>query len=747
MLRIYDFSRVLFTNLLGVSLPRRQQVDIVGFEGSVSDDGHRILLRATQSDSLYNASMAARPGQFDGERVTTVGYDHPNDGGDASFRYYDGSSNRTSANGVTRINTSDGLGQWRMIIPSSGLTAKSCGVKENVVDTAKWNGWLAAACNSDGKHARLTSGSYVIGNTTPNITADGVTIEEDAGATIRFDVSIMVPNVFEQVAYWAVGRSGLQFRLGRCGAVTHVILDGCVECSVTGGSQDGRVIGGSYNGYHWPVGIRFVGCERCTVSGTSLGNLESGLRLDGDNLNRCVDSVVTGNLFWADGVTTRPGNDFVSGVYVFFADESVIRNNTFRNLVSAVPGGNAGNGMGYGIYEGDGACRSMAVGGNTFVCDTGDTHGMVGIYVTTCHNLELSPNTFRWSNQNPNSIPVWGTPIEGVDPGAQEWHMGVGSISMEGGSNRYAVQVGTAAASAHPLSVLVSAAVSRGGRFEFGKNHDRVFSLAVRGNKVNGSPAHGITLLGDYHHLDAEISENTVEDAALGGILITRALRTKVLNNTVLDCNQSADFSSDTSYSGISFASFGIGSTLLGNRIGNRPGRGGNLRRGVNAGTTFFRIYKWIFNATNTIFGMAFNVSAHEPYFYDAAPLSGIDFAIGDRAYNYKAVSGDPRYWDLVDRRETTLGAALSSASGSTVTVADTTGMQAGDKFEVFTSYAAMETTALETVTNHYAGEILSITDGTHFEATAAIPAIPAYNFPIGSVVKTMRWSDGPVVT
>lgn len=726
----WDFAKVQFANLVGAPLPRRQRVRMEGFNGY--DTGDEIRLHVTSSDSLTTTSLDTRPGQFDGEKVETVGYSSPGDNGGGLFTFHLGVF--SGANGYTKRNTTNG--QYRIVETSAGLNARQFGVVDNVRNDAAWNAWLNIVCtDSIGKHARLTAGSYLIANTAPNITDGNVLIEEDEGASKRFDPSLFTPNVFEQVAYWAVGKSGIRIKLGNGGAVTSVILDSCTDCKVEGGSQNGRVSGGAYSGYHWPVSVQLKNCVRCHVTGGSYGNFESGVRHDGAVSTRCRDCIVSGNTFWSDGFTTRPGFDFVTGVYIFYADESVIRGNTFRNLRPSFPNGNKGSGMGYGVYEGDGACRSLIVGGNTFVLDTADAYGMNGVYVTTCKNLVLEPNTFRWNSTNANSIPIAVDllPNDATTPGAQRINIKGGAIEMEGGTNRYAITIGTSDTSAYPAIVSVTGAQVTGARVQLTKSHVRPVQYLVDDVAVDQSPFGGIELIGDVP-IDSPIITNCrVTRSGWYGILLSTCIKSQCSGNTLFDGNQKNDADESRS-SGIALANFSYGGTFTDNRGGNRTGYGGHMTRGVFAGSSTQRfLYR---QANNAFVGLPANIAANHGGFYTAAPLGTWDTVVGDVVMNSKAAAGDPLGWRCVQRIETTLGASLSSGA-TTVTLASTNFMLAGDAFQVVTSSANVESDPGNNYV-HYYGSVLSITDATHLELTVAVPA--SYSFSNGAPVAVLRW-------
>jgi hypothetical protein len=119
-----DFSRVIFSNVTGPTLPRRQRVRIEGFTGY--DAGDELVLSVNPRIVPSTVGLSERPGINDGEYIRTLGYRTEGDEGDAEFFYRAGVT--SGQDGYTKINTVDGFGQYQMIWSGNRIDARRFGV-------------------------------------------------------------------------------------------------------------------------------------------------------------------------------------------------------------------------------------------------------------------------------------------------------------------------------------------------------------------------------------------------------------------------------------------------------------------------------------------------------------------------------------------------------------------------------------------------------------------------------------------
>ncbi len=696
--------------------------------------------------ALVTTQLAAYNGQRDQQYVTTTGYATPGDSGGGTFVFALGVS--SGANGYTKINAANG--QWKIVEDARGLSARQFGVTDNVVNTAAWNAWLnIVSTDSVGKLARLTAGSYLIANNAVNITSvSGFSIVEDAGASVRFDPAAYVSNRVEQVAYYAQNCTGLRIQLGNSGAVCRAILDTCTDSHVLGGSTNGRItdVTGTFEGYHFPNAVLLKSCVRCTVSGGTYGNVNDAVMLSGTNANRSKYCQVTGNSFYKDSLNSRPGSDFPTGVYVFFADSSAISSNSFKNICSRVNGGNKGTGMGFGIYEGDGGCSSLIVGANEYVLDRGDGYGMCGLYFTTTKNLELSGGVYTFSSTNSASVPISGDAIQQSptdDPGPQQWSIRGGVVKMAGGTQRFAVQIGTTVPVTTDLTYAqdwtVSGVKTDGGIIQIARSNAVPLALSVVSNEAKNSTDHGIQLVGNVPIINARVEANRVERAQYSGIILSGCQRTQVLGNKVFDCNQANELVDDAKNGGIVFADYSWGASIYDNHVENRTGAG-NMKRPIHNRSSTQR-GAWKFDDSNTSAGFPALIPTMYENFSLTAPAGGWDYAQHDRYVNPQTAAAGTPEWHNVYRAQPTLGAAFSS--GTTVTLSSTAGIVAGNAIQFVVSESGFDDN-FAVSTYHYYGVVLSITDGTHLQLTAALPG--GYSFPTGAPVRAYTWKAAAAI-
>lgn len=715
-----------------------------GFNGY--DDGDTIRLHVTSSDSLVTTSLASRPGQFDGEKVESVGYAASRDGGNGTFVFSLGVT--AGANGYTKINCANG--QYRIVETSAGLNARQFGVTDNVRNDTAWNAWLnVVSTDSICKLARLTAGSYLIANNAVNISGvSGFSIVEDAGASVRFDPSAYVSNRVEQVAYYAQNCTGMRIQLGNSGAVCRAILDTCTDSHVMGGSTNGRItdVIGTFEGYHFPYGVLLKSCTRCSVTGGTYANLNDGVMLSGTNANRSKYCRVTGNDFYKDSLNARPGGDFPTGVYAFFADSSSVQGNTFKNISSRVNGGTKATGMGFGIYEGDGGCSSLLIGANEYILDRGDGYGMCGVYFTTCKNLELNGGVYTFNSSNSASVPISGDAIQQSptdDPGPQQWTIRGGVIKMTGGTQRFAVQIGTTVPvttdSTYAQDWTVAGVKVTGGIIQVARSHAVPLALSVISNEANSSTDHGIQIVGNVPVINARVEGNRVEQAKYAGIIFSGCQRTQVLGNRVFDCNQANELVDDAKNGGIVFADYSWGASIYNNHVENRAGVG-NMKRPIHNRSSTQR-GAWKFDDSNTSAGFPALIPTMYENFSLSAPTGGWDYAQHDRYVNPQTAAGGTPAWHNVYRAQPTLGATFSS--GTTVTLSSTAGIVAGNAIQFVVSSTGFDDN-FSVTTYHYYGVVLSITDGTHLELTSALPG--GHSFPNGAPVRAYTWKAAATI-
>jgi hypothetical protein len=153
MLKIWDFSRLIFSNIAGPVLPRRQQVTIEGFTGV--DTGDEIRLQIPGMVGELFSGLLAREGIVDGEERSISGVALPGKGA-GRFRYYLGLTG-TTVSGMVAVTP---LGAWKRIHQGTITTEDlGCSIDGATDDSAKITAGLGL---SDVNELVLSPGTHAI---------------------------------------------------------------------------------------------------------------------------------------------------------------------------------------------------------------------------------------------------------------------------------------------------------------------------------------------------------------------------------------------------------------------------------------------------------------------------------------------------------------------------------------------------------------------------------------------------------
>lgn len=126
-----DFSQIQFSNDDGPSLPRRQRVRMNNLLGR--DTGTEVVIDASGVEGLLLQNAGTYEGTADNQIVEFVGYSTPRDGGESRWRFVLGTPPVLAADGIQRINCSNGQLQRLTGIP---VTAQSVGIPSGTGDAA-----------------------------------------------------------------------------------------------------------------------------------------------------------------------------------------------------------------------------------------------------------------------------------------------------------------------------------------------------------------------------------------------------------------------------------------------------------------------------------------------------------------------------------------------------------------------------------------------------------------------------------
>lgn len=618
------------------------------------------------------------------------------------------------------------------------------GVMRGNDDTSAWNQAVGQAA---GGSLHIPAGTAIVerNTATPNITGGNTRIYGHGRATvIRNGLTIAGTGSEAHNALAADGLTGL--------VVENLAVEGFALCNFRNCTDITLSKVRSYgyrNGNLHDKGLYFFKCKTVRVLGCESRNYTFHAYLSGDGTGRCQDVVVTGaNHFENDIAAGSFTSLFPVGVYVFYADDVVVTGNTFRNIYSALDNGNAGTGLGYGVYEGDGACSALTVSANTFGFTGNGQKSAVGVYVNQALNAIVNGNLFdlatganmlcalRASLKSPLAhFKIRGNVVNSAGLAAGPSQMQAILVNNELTTNEGSVTIDQNDVGAGRIVVDMSA-----------KSTPKIV-LRARENVSDGCPITGgaIVLTGTntvsgitYPIIAPDVSGNEVRRAAGTGIKLAGALRATVDRNKVVDCNQGNGASEVDDLSGIVFTDFSYGGTARDNDVRNTPAGGGHLAYDVN----FFsssQVFKWIYHG-NTSLGIADANRLRRGY--TAAPTGGWDWARGDIAANSAPAAGGPERWVCVVNLPLAL-TADAVAGAATLVVASTSGVLAGDSVFLWANGTTIDADAVDGTKWHAGITVQSVDSPTQLTLSAAIPAGRA--FPAATAaMRAMRFKAAP---
>lgn len=498
-------------------------------------------------------------------------------------------------------------------------------------------------------------------------------------------------------------------------------FDDCENVTARNITVDGLLA--NAGGYLFDKSLYFYKCTGVRVHDCHIDNGQFPVYFSGDATTRTKDAVVHGNTFTQTVAAGSFTSLFPVGVYVFFGDEIVVTGNTFRDIYSSLDSGTSGTGMGYGVYEGDGECRSLVVTGNTFDYTGKGSKNATAIYVNDAESTLIANNIFRNAAAGRLS---WAVRLDtkGAHTGGAH-HVVTGNtlISLQTGFSHFGINIGGSAANAATYNI-------NGNTIQGFFNCIRVDSALAGGAKLSivgniCKDASG----GANIHLEGtataplkfpRLHGNTITGGTDQGILFNGyCISPIVIGNTVLDGNTGGG-SAETD-AAIRFSSFSFGSTIIGNVIGNTPG-GGQFAYGIsNASSATGRIFKDI-TANNTFMGIAVLNQQYLRFPTVSPTVSIFDVNYGDFIQNVTLNAGGIPGWQCVRTSLDTITADASNAIGTTVSVASTADYAVGDIILLSKTNNPYNGDYADTTTWH-ATTVASITNATDFVLTDAIPA------------------------
>lgn len=594
-------------------------------------------------------------------------------------------------------------------------------------DTAAILAALAALTNGgalyfpSGTYKFLRGTGVLIADT---ITADNVLIYGDgassiisgynAAGNIPNDVGNQFYNVFQ-----ATSRSNITIKdMGFEGYTTPVSMFSCTNVVVDNIFDNAQLT--NAGGYMRDKSVFVYQCVDVRVVNSRFENAFFGVYVSGDvttKSNRVVVSACSFEHTTAAGSYTA---SFPVGVYWYYSEDCIVDGCTFKNIYSSVDNGTTGTGMGFGIYEGDGASGSGIISNNVFRFDAKGSKNTTGIYLNEMQQCVVSGNTFY--------VTAGGRMLSGIliDSKNQDSKVTVSGNTFDNKSTAL-----------FSVAVRMSDGVSAGGstrspKITINGNTFNGFSNAIRqeflgnskliisGNTISDTVDASIQLTGSstvpLKH--PSIVGNTITNSAKNAILFSQyVVSASIIGNTLLDgntSNQVGDLGA-----AVLFVSYSAGSFIANNVIGNTAYGGGKFTIGVqNVDNANNRIFKDI-TVGNTFVGLTNNNQFGR--FWSSSPTNQIfDVNKSDFFQNVQLVAAGNPGWFCTQTLTPTLTANASSAS-TTVTVNSTANILAGD-IVLLCKDANPYDGDYASNTQWHADTVASVTNATDFVLTTGIP-------------------------
>jgi hypothetical protein len=603
---------------------------------------------------------------------------------------------------------------------------------------------LAAASSvTSGGELRLPPGKYLFKRGTgtllaDTILADNVTISGPGAVITTYNAAGAIPNNSGNQYYnvfQATGRSNITIRdlsfEGYCTPVAVFSCDGVVVDNIT----DNGLLANA-GGYLRDKTVFVDKCSNVRVVNSKFDNFAFAVYLSGDVTTQTNGVNVTGCHFEHTAAAGDYTALFPVGVYVYYANGVNATGNTFKNIYSSLDNGTTGTGMGYGVYEGDGSCKSLNVNSNIFQYDGKGSKKAIGVYVNQALNATTNGNTFREETSGGLSAAIR---IDAKVAGCQRTVSGntmdlaaaaFGIYFVPGGSH-YACRLTASGNTINGGNNAIRCELPLGdynlsnnacsGQATVGMHFLGVAGTPIRFPKLNGNTVTGS-------------QQNAVQ---FGGYTVTPILT----DNKLLDgnlSNQAGDLGAAVL---LSTNSYGL--IARNNTIGNTAPGAGLFTYGIqNVANASARIFKDI-TGGNTFLGLANNTQFGR--FNTAAPSNGVfDINKGDFVENVQLDAGDSPGWHCVFTASPALSADASSAS-TAVTVSSTGSFAAGDVV-LLTKDSDPYDADYYTVANWHVDTVASVTDATHFELTTGIPAGDGTYTAGAAAVRVARFKAAAVI-
>lgn len=672
------------------------------------------------ASAMYCTGLTALVGTVDRARVYCDGYAAAGDGGGGEFVWYLGST--TTANGGTVFGA--GTGRWKRVY-SGALNVRWFGVTGNGTtnDTTAIVSVLAAI--PSGGALYFPAGTYLVqrGNGSllaDTIVADSVTIFGDGAASVitsknaAGNITNDTSNEFYSV-FQATGRDNLVFRdlsfNGYCTPFSLYQCDGVVFDNI----RDNGLLANA-GGYLRDKTLYLYQCTDVRVVNCRFDNFQFAVYLSGTSGTRCK-TVVVSNCHFDQTVAAGSFTAlFPVGVYVYFGDDVLVTGCTFKDIYSSFDNGNTATGLGYGVYEGDGACNKLVVSSNTFHLNAKGAKQSCGVYINFAIQGVCCNNAFFAATSAGAyaafMFDVKTTDSDRVFTGNSVKITATTGFGVYGNGSTSTTQVGR---------VVMSNNTVVGGLYGVSIDGLSACEVDIDGNSLRGQSGPQIQVAGAaaLPLKFPRIANNRCKSGQSNGIKMAGyVVSPQITDNVILDGNL-ANTAGDAG-AAVYFVSSSYGSLIDGNTIGNTAFGAGLFTYGVqSAANAADRIFKDIIGS-NSFIGLANNFQFGR--YNTASPTAGIfDASKGDFYRNTQLGSGGTPGWYVAFLLTPTLTTSASSAS-TTVVVNSTSSMATGQVVLLCKDSSPYDGDYYDT-TKWHIDTVASVTNATDFVLTTGIPA------------------------
>jgi len=602
-------------------------------------------------------------------------------------------------------------------------------------DTAAVAAAISAASTAGGGIVFFRAGTYKVNrNAAAANLASNVRIVGSGGVTVFTNAGMVGTGNENYNIFSGTSLSNLSFENFKVSGTCAMNLDSCTNIRLENIYVDGYISATSYSN----KGVYLHKCSNVSVSNCSFKDLEFATYYSGDGTTQTSDVSELGNKFW--NTIAPPVQVFPVGTYIYYGRRVSISGNSYTNIVSSTPGGTTGTGMGYGIYEGDGETYDLTITGNTAYCSRGDVGRMIGIMIASAESATVTGNAISCAAGLATSGGLfWGIFSNPSTSAACKHTIANNQITGMTLSGAGGIAFSPSAIGAVNRAIKIDGNNITYGRIYCDLNQTNLTTatkIVISNNAITAAVAtsgaiYVVGVSSAPPSFGVKITGNVISKAAGAGIQLSSSTKSHISDNIIEDCNTAND-SGEILGAGIVFTSFAFGGLIAGNTIRNNPGGSGHTKYGINlfSSTQMFK-----FQLTGNIFDGIETGNVRQGY---TAASTAFDWSAGEA---HESATRSNLY-RCTTTSSPTLSANASNGGGTTITCSSTAGMLAGDVVWLLKNNTTFWSAAgWEDAANWHQTTVDSVTNGTDFVVTDAIPAGDGTYVAGTAVIKTLRWA------